>query len=44
LRYVISNPAVSTAIPGAKSPQQAAANAAAGASLLTQDELAALRG
>jgi myo-inositol catabolism protein IolS len=44
LRYVISNPAVSTAIPGAKSPQQAAANAAAGASLLSQDELAELRG
>ncbi len=35
LRYVISHPAVSTAIPGAKSPEQAATNAEAGATLLS---------
>lgn len=35
LRYVISHPAVSTAIPGAKSPEQAIANAEAGAELLS---------
>lgn len=38
LRYVISHEAISTAIPGAKSPQQAATNAAAGAQLLSADE------
>lgn len=43
LRYVISHPAISTAIPGAKSPEQAVANAAAGRTLLSQEELAALR-
>ena len=39
LRYVISNPVVSTAIPGAKSPAQAAANAQAGAATLSAAEL-----
>jgi len=38
LRYVISHPAVSTAIPGAKSPEQARTNAAAGAVLLSTAE------
>jgi myo-inositol catabolism protein IolS len=39
LRWVISHPAVSTAIPGAKSPEQAAMNAAAGSRILTAKEL-----
>ena len=43
LRYVISHPAVSTAIPGAKSVAQAASNAAAGEMVLSQPELDALR-
>ncbi|MCB0183710.1 MAG: aldo/keto reductase [Caldilineaceae bacterium] len=42
LRYVISHAAVSTAIPGAKSPQQAATNAAAGEQLLSAEEMGAL--
>ncbi len=41
LQFVLSHEAVSTAIPGAKSPEQARANAAAGeAGGLTRDELA----
>lgn len=43
LRYVISNPAVSTAIPGAKSVAQAVANASAGERVLTNAEVKALR-
>ncbi len=39
LRYVISHPAVSVVIPGAKSAEQAATNAHAGTQLLTDDEL-----
>ena len=39
LRYVISHPSAPVAIPGSKSPEQAAMNAAAGAEVLTQDEL-----
>jgi len=39
LRYVISNPAVSTVIPGAKSPAQAATNAQAGAAKLSVAEI-----
>ena len=39
LRYVISNPAVSTVIPGAKSPVQAATNAQAGAAILSTAEI-----
>lgn len=42
LRYVISHAAVSTAIPGAKSPQQASTNAAAGEQLLSAAEMDAL--
>ncbi len=43
LRFVRSNPAVSTVIPGARDGKQAAANAAAGrAALLSPDELAAV--
>ena len=38
LRYTFSHPAVSTAIPGAKSPEQARMNAAAGERLLTEEE------
>jgi myo-inositol catabolism protein IolS len=38
LRYVISHPAQPVAIPGAKSPQQAAANAQAGNKLLSTKE------
>lgn len=38
LRYVIAHDAVSTAIPGAKSPEQAKTNAAAGEQLLSPDE------
>jgi myo-inositol catabolism protein IolS len=40
LRFVFSHPAVSLAIPGAKSPAQAIMNAAAGERALTEDELA----
>lgn len=43
IRYVASHPAVSVVIPGAKSPQQAAANAAAGSRLLDEAELSALQ-
>jgi aryl-alcohol dehydrogenase-like predicted oxidoreductase len=39
LRYVISNPVVSTAIPGAKSPSQAATNAQAGEASLSAAEI-----
>jgi aryl-alcohol dehydrogenase-like predicted oxidoreductase len=39
LRYVISHPAVSTAIPGAKSPAQAASNAQAGTATLSATEI-----
>lgn len=42
LRYVISHPAVSTVIPGSKSPEQAIINAHAGDRLLTDDERNAL--
>jgi myo-inositol catabolism protein IolS len=42
LRYVISHPALPVAIPGAKSPTQAAMNAAAGERALAADELARL--
>lgn len=38
LRYVMSHPAAPVAIPGAKSPEQAAMNAAAGERTLTEDE------
>lgn len=38
LRYTFSHPAVSVAIPGAKSPEQAAMNAAAGERMLTEEE------
>jgi aryl-alcohol dehydrogenase-like predicted oxidoreductase len=44
LRYTFSHPAVSTAIPGAKSPEQARMNAAAGAELLAEGERARLVG
>jgi aryl-alcohol dehydrogenase-like predicted oxidoreductase len=40
LQFVISHPAVSVAIPGAKSPAQARANAMAGEAVLGADELA----
>ena len=40
LRFVFSHPAVSLAIPGAKSPAQAMMNAAAGERALLEDELA----
>ena len=39
LRFVISHPAAPVAIPGAKSPTQAAMNAAAGERALTAEEL-----
>ena len=39
LCYVISNPVVSTVIPGAKSPAQAATNAQAGAAILSTTEI-----
>jgi len=39
LRYVASNPVVSTVIPGAKSPVQAATNAQAGAATLSAAEI-----
>lgn len=40
LQFVISHPAVSVAIPGAKSPAQARANARAGKAVLDPAELA----
>jgi aryl-alcohol dehydrogenase-like predicted oxidoreductase len=43
LRYVASHPANPVAIPGAKSPEQAAMNAAVGDALFTADELTELR-
>jgi myo-inositol catabolism protein IolS len=43
LQYVISDPAAPVAIPGAKSPEQAIMNAAAGASTLSDEELVKLR-
>jgi len=42
LRYVISHPVHPVAIPGAKSPEQARTNAAAGERALTVDEINAL--
>jgi aryl-alcohol dehydrogenase-like predicted oxidoreductase len=39
LRYIISNPVVSTVIPGAKSPAQAATNAQAGTATLSAAEI-----
>jgi len=44
LRFTFSHPAVSLAIPGAKSPQQAIMNAAAGERALAEEELAQLDG
>ena len=44
LRYVISHPAAPVAIPGCKSPEQAAMNAAAGDALLAEEKLDWLRG
>jgi aryl-alcohol dehydrogenase-like predicted oxidoreductase len=38
LHYVISHPVGPVAIPGAKSPEQAAMNAAAGEITLSEDE------
>ncbi len=38
IRYTFSHPAVAVAIPGAKSPEQAAMNAAAGERMLNDDE------
>ena len=43
LRYVISHPAAPVAIPGAKSPAQAAMNAAAGERTLSEQAVAELR-
>ncbi len=43
LRYVISHPAVSVVIPGAKSPEQAIMNAAAGSEVLSDDLVEKLR-
>jgi len=43
LRYVISHPALPVAIPGAKSPEQAAMNAAVGDKVFTSDELVEIR-
>jgi aryl-alcohol dehydrogenase-like predicted oxidoreductase len=43
LRYVISHPAVSVVIPGAKSAEQAATNAQAGTRLLSAEEIAQLQ-
>jgi len=42
LRYTFSHPAVTTAIPGAKSPAQAAMNAEAGSQMLSATELSTL--
>lgn len=44
IRYAFSHPAVAVAIPGAKSPEQAAMNAAAGEHRLTETERAQLVG
>lgn len=43
LAYVLAHPAVSTAIPGAKTPQQVADNVSAVERELTEDELARLK-
>jgi len=43
LRYVISHPAVSVVIPGAKSPEQAAMNASAGSEALSDELVERLR-
>ncbi|MBN1246782.1 MAG: aldo/keto reductase, partial [Anaerolineae bacterium] len=43
IRYVISHPAHPVAIPGAKSPAQAAMNAAVGERLFSAEELAEVR-
>jgi aryl-alcohol dehydrogenase-like predicted oxidoreductase len=43
LQFVISNDAVSVAIPGAKTPEQARANAAAGEAVLSAEELEEVR-
>ena len=43
LRYALSHPALPVVIPGAKSPAQASANAAAGAAELAADECERLR-
>ena len=43
LGYVISHPVNPVAIPGARSPEQAAMNAAAGDDELSEDELERLR-
>ena len=43
LRFTFSHPAVSLAIPGAKSPEQAIMNAAAGERALLEEEITALR-
>lgn len=43
LQFVISHPAVSTVIPGARNPEQARANAAAGEVSLGPDELERIR-
>jgi myo-inositol catabolism protein IolS len=43
LRYVISHPAVSVVIPGAKSPEQAKTNAGAGSEVLGDDLVTKLR-
>ena len=44
LQYVISNPAVSVVIPGAKSADQAATNAEAGCAVLSEKALAKISG
>ena len=44
LRYVISHPAVSVVIPGAKSPEQAVMNAGVGSEVLSDDLVEKLRG
>ena len=43
LKYVISHPTLAVAIPGAKSVEQAVANAEAGADTLSDAELERLR-
>ena len=43
LRYVISHPAVSVVIPGAKSPEQATTNAAAGSEVLDEATIEKLK-
>ena len=43
LQFAISHPAVSVAIPGARTPEQARANAAAGNAVLQDDELEKIR-